>query len=164
MDSLVEVQFRTAFEALPTLRALKGPLSCVDTLVQSELESPFEALLTLKTLKGSLSCVSALMLGEFGFRSEAPSTIRALVPALPRAHTLVINKVGIPFKVFPTQNTWIQLLLVARFLAPWIFSLLLTCAEVQRVPQPPSQMASQWLLEVLSFLQAPLDIPSDSSH
>ena len=31
---LVLLQLRTPFEALPTLRALAGPLPCVDALVQ----------------------------------------------------------------------------------------------------------------------------------
>ena len=63
MGVLVQLQFRIAFEALLTSRALVGSLSCVDALVQLQFTTPFEALPTFRALKGSLSCVDALVAG-----------------------------------------------------------------------------------------------------
>ena len=63
MHAQVLLQVRTAFEALPTLRALKGSLSCVDALVAGKVVTAVEALPTLRALKGSLSCVDALVAG-----------------------------------------------------------------------------------------------------
>ena len=60
MYAQVLLPVRTAFEALPTLRALKGSLSCVDALVAGEVGTSAEALPTLTALVGSPSCVNAL--------------------------------------------------------------------------------------------------------
>ena len=164
MHSLVAKEVGTALEALSTLRAIKGSLFCVDALVVLQSSSAHEAFLTLRTLIGSLSCVDALVLDEFRFPFVALSTIRALQPALPRVYALVINKVGIPFKAFPTLSAWILLFLLARILAPVVFRLLLTHAEVHRVPCSLSHMPSQWLLEALCLLKAHMDISSNFFH
>jgi len=60
VGSLVLLQLRTAFEAPPTLRALKESLS-VYVLVACEVRTPFEALPTLRALAGPLPCVDALV-------------------------------------------------------------------------------------------------------
>ena len=44
---LVNVEMRSAFKALCTLRTLKGSLFCMDVLVEGEVGSPFEALVTI---------------------------------------------------------------------------------------------------------------------
>ena len=76
----------------------------------------------------------------------------------------MINKLGIPFKAFPTLSAWILLFLLARILAPVVFRLLLTHAEVHRVPCSLSHMPSQWLLEALCLLKAHMDISSNFFH
>ena len=166
VDALVHLQFITAFEALPTLRALKGSLSCVDSLVAGEVGTPFKALPTLTALVGSPSCMDALETFQFGSPFEALPTLRALVQALRCVHALVVNDTGIYFQAFPTLSAWILLFHLTHILAPGSFGMLFTYVEVQWAPSFLFQMLSQCLLDVLTLtlLQASWDIPSDFSH
>ena len=166
MHAQVLLQVRTAFEALPTLRALKGSLLCVDALVASKVATAVEALPTLRALKGSLSCVDALVAGKVVTAVEALPTLRALVQALRCVHALVVNDTGIYFQAFPTLSAWILLFHLTHILAPGLYVLLFTYVEVQWAPSFLFQMLSQCLLDVLTLtlLQASWDIPSDFSH
>ena len=60
MDAPVQVQFITLFKGLSKRRALKESLS-VYVLVACEVRTPFEALPTLRALAGPLPCVDALV-------------------------------------------------------------------------------------------------------
>ena len=66
---------------------------------------------------------------------------------------LVVNRAGNPFKAFPTLITWVLPFLLAHFLAPCVFRLLLTCAGVQGIPHSLSLVVSLFLLKVLSLFQ-----------
>ena len=166
VDALVASKVATAVEALPTLRALKGSLSCVDSLVAGEVGTPFKALPTLTALVGSPSCMDALETFQFGSPFEALPTLRALVQALRCVHALMVNDTGIYFQAFPTLSAWILLFHLTHILAPGLYVLLFTYVEVQWAPSFLFQMLSQCLLDVLTLtlLQASWDIPSDFSH
>ena len=164
VGALVVSEARTACESLPTLRALKRSLSCVDALVAEEVRTASEALPTLRTLKGSLSRVVLLAHEQVATFYVPLFTLKAFKPYVCYVGTLAVNKAGIPFKAVRTLITWVLSFLLAHFLAPCVFRLLLTCAEVQGVPHSLSRRVSLMLLQVLSLLQAPWDIPSGFSH
>ena len=164
VDAMVDNEVGAASEALPTLRALKRSLSCVDALVAEEVRTASEALPTLRTLKGSLSRVVLLAHEQVATFYVPLFTLKAFKPYVCYVGTLAVNKAGIPFKAVRTLITWVLSFLLAHFLAPCIFRLLLTCAEVQGVPHSLSRRVSLMLLQVLSLLQAPWDIPSGFSH
>ena len=110
VDALVHLQFITAFEALPTLRALKGSLSCVDALVAGKVVTAVEALPTLRALKGSLSCVDSLVAGEVGTPFKALPTLRALVGSPSCMDALETFQFGSPFEALPTLRALVQAL------------------------------------------------------
>ena len=116
-------------EVLPTVRAVKGPLLCVNPIVLEESGAGVKPLPAFFTLTGPLPRV-ALVYNQFGVPPEALPTLPTLIGPFLSVDYSVVNQGGSPPEALPTFQTLVWLLPIVKLLMDhWVRALAASLAQ-----------------------------------